>query len=814
MSLCTVFPRCFVSWPACLLQIALLMAAAMPAWAADDPSARVLTRALFETPATRATPVELPDTWAHRGVPVDTPARYHLQFELTTVPGESLALAFTRLSSRHHVYVNGALVSGHAQGPGGSNPGVPVPVLVNVPPSVLRAGVNHAMVDVQYVMRAGMSDVTVGPMSTVKAAHQRYLQLNVALPQALNMATGGLALFMILIWWLRRSEVALGSFGALVLLGSVRNYSYFLDTALGSAQVGDWIFYSVNVVIAVLLGIFAQAFAGERWPRYTRLLLGGLVLLPALALAVALQGKLQVMRGYTYPFLLAACGPALWLCVKRARSRGGWTAIGQAVGIGAMLGAVAHDYAMQTANWLPITHTFWMPFVMPLALGMFSLALMHRMVKAMGEVEALNTELEARVRLRTAELEQANAAKTRFLASASHDLRQPLVAIGLLVGLARDQSESPQTRQVMDRVDEAVGAMEGLLTGLLDLSQLESGVVRPEPVPVQLSDLFSAIEAHEQAGAASKGLRLRLRPTRAVVQSDPVMLERIVRNLVANAVRYTRQGGVLVVARRRGRMVRLEVHDTGIGIAPEHRQAIFQEFVQLDNPGRDRSRGMGLGLAIVQRSAALLGHRIGVASTPGKGSCFWLELPLADAPAAAPAPRPATPNGLHGRRIVLVEDDLAVREAMLDRLQAWGAHAHACANLEELHIWLARQPADAPAPDALVSDYRLPQGTGLEAIAAVRSRFGAVPALLVTGDTSPQDLLQLHAAGVPVLHKPFRPDALLAALQPPAAAGTASVGGRDVQPQPEPGSGHHGLRTGVGVELAEDGRQMGLDGRL
>ena len=808
--MCAPFSHRLAVWLACLVRISILALAPMPAWATDAQAVQTLQRAHFESAGAPLLPVALPDTWAHRGVPVHTPGRYHLRFELAAVPDESLALAFTRLSSWHHVYVNGTLVSGHGQSAGGSNPGIPVPVLVNVPPSTLRAGVNHVRVDVRYSMRAGLSEVTVGPMSTIKQTHLRHLQLNVALPQALNMATGGLALFMILIWWLRRSELALGSFGALVLLGSIRNYSYFLDTALGSAVIADWIFYSVNVVIAVLLGTFAQAFAGVRWPRYSRLLLAGLVLLPAVGLGVALQGKLQVMRGYTYPFLLAACLPALWLCVERARARGGWTAIGQAVGIGAMLGAVAHDYAMQTANWLPITHTFWMPFVMPLALGMFSLALMHRMVKAMGEVEALNTELEARVRARTAELEQANAAKTRFLASASHDLRQPLVAIGLLVGLARDQSESPKTRQVMDRVDEAVGAMEGLLTGLLDLSQLESGVVRPDPVAVRLSDVFSAIEAHEQPGAALKGLRLRLRPTTVVVRSDPVMLERIVRNLVANAVRYTAQGGVLVAARRRGGMVRLEVRDTGIGIAPEHQHTIFQEFVQLDNPGRDRSRGMGLGLAIVQRSAALLGHRIGVASTPGKGSCFWLELPQAHAPAALPQAARVAPGGLKGRHILIVEDDLVVREAMVERLQAWGARVEACASLDELQRWLDRHANEGwPAPDAMVSDYRLPQGTGLDAIAAVHARFGAVPALLVTGDTAPQELMRLDASGVPVLHKPFRPEALLAALQ------SASMRDRlDGQPQAQPGGSDHGLRAGVGVELAEDGREMGLDGRL
>ncbi|MCM5681787.1 hybrid sensor histidine kinase/response regulator [Schlegelella sp. S2-27] len=745
------------------LLAAWLLAAAWPAGAADAlPGVQTVDAAVFDAPGRAPERVALPDTWAHRSVDRGTPGRYRFGFELAKVPQESLALTFTRLSSHHQVYVNDALVAGHAQGPRESNPGVPVPTLISVPPSFLRAGHNTVVVEVRYVMRAGLSQVNVGPMSALRQDHQRYLLSRVALPQALNLGAAALALFMMLIWWLRRSEVALGSFGALVLLGSVRNYSYFLDTAVTSARASDWIFYTANVASAVLLGVFAQAFAGVRWPRYTRALLAALVVLPALGAWAAWHGELQVVRGYTYPLMLAACMPVLWLCGRRAWSHGGWSAAGQALGIGAMLAAVGHDYAMQTANWLPITHGFWIPYVMPLTLGLFSLALLHRMVKAMGEVEALNTELEARVATRTRQLEQANAAKTRFLASASHDLRQPLVTIGLLVGLVKDSSESARMRQMMDRVDEAVGAMEGLLTGLLDLSQLDSGTVQAHRAAVRVADLFDAIELHEQPAAALKGLRLRLRPTPAVIESDPVMLDRIVRNLVSNAVKYTERGGVLVAARRRGDKVRIEIHDTGIGISEEHRQAVFQEFVQLDNPQRERSRGMGLGLAIVQRTAAMLGHEIGLRSQPGRGSCFWVEVPAAQrAPSAAPAQQPVP--RLQGRRVLLVEDDPTVREAMVARLQSWGAQVYPCTSLADLRRWLA-QAGDLRL-DLLLSDYRLPDGDGLQVLAEVRARFGAVRALVVTGDTGPEELGRLHEAGVQVLHKPFRGDALLQALQ-------------------------------------------------
>lgn len=746
------------------LLAAWLLAVAGPAHAdGAPPDVQTVDAAVFEAPGRAPERVALPDTWAHRGVARATPGRYRFAFELAKVPQESLALAFTRLSSQHQVYVNDVLVAGRAQGARESNPGVPVPTLISVPPSFLKAGRNTVVVEVRYVMRAGLSQVNVGPMSALRQDHQRYLLSRVTLPQALNLGAAALALFMLLIWWQRRSEVALGSFGALVLLGSVRNYSYFLDTAVTSARASDWVFYTANVASTVLLGVFAQAFAGERWPRYTRGLLAALAVLPALGAWAAWHGELQALRGYTYPLMLAACGPVLWLCGRRAWSHGGRSAVGQALGIGAMLAAVGHDYAMQTANWLPITHGFWIPYVMPLTLGLFSLALLHRMVKAMGEVEALNTELEARVATRTRELEQANAAKTRFLASASHDLRQPLVTIGLLVGLVKDSSESPRMRQMMDRVDEAVGSMEGLLTGLLDLSQLDSGTVQAHRAAVRVADLFDAIELHEQPAAALKGLHLRLRPTTAVVESDPVMLDRIVRNLVSNAVKYTERGGVLVVARRRGRKVRIEIHDTGIGISEQHRQTIFQEFVQLDNPQRERSRGMGLGLAIVQRSAQMLGHEIGLRSQPGRGSCFWIEVPAADGAAAeAPALRPVP--RLQGRRVLLVEDDPTVREAMAARLRSWDAQVYTCTSLADLRRWLA-QAGDLRL-DLLLSDYRLPDGDGLQVLAEVRARFGAVRALVVTGDTGPDALGRLHQAGVQVLHKPFRGDALLQALQP------------------------------------------------
>jgi CheY-like chemotaxis protein len=298
----------------------------------------------------------------------------------------------------------------------------------------------------------------------------------------------------------------------------------------------------------------------------------------------------------------------------------------------------------------------------------------------------------------------------------------------------------------------------------MDLSRLESGTITPRLQAVPLQPLFDAIDLHEQTAALLKGVHLRFRAQSMSVLSDPVLLDQIVRNLVSNAVRYTERGGVLVSARqRRSGTVLLQVWDTGRGIPVEAQGLVFEEFVQLDNPGRDRSKGLGLGLAIVQRSVRLLGARLSLRSLPGRGSCFTLELPLAAHGADAPAPTPASALPLLDVSVWLIEDDAAVRDALHTRLQHWGAQVCALTG----HADVLRRLETAPTlPALIVSDQRLRDGNGLDCVALIRARAGrALPAVIVTGDTAPADLALLAAAGVPVLHKPFGAEALLARLQ-------------------------------------------------
>ncbi|MBP2300638.1 ATP-binding protein [Azospirillum picis] len=251
-------------------------------------------------------------------------------------------------------------------------------------------------------------------------------------------------------------------------------------------------------------------------------------------------------------------------------------------------------------------------------------------------IEQANATLEQQVRDRTAELhaaktaaEQAHLAKSRFLAHASHDLQQPLQAIGMFTGMLERQPQNGKAAALLTDLKAAQRSMRDLLNAILDISKLESGVVTPKPADVPLSPLLDQLEAEFAGLAEAKGLRLRTVPTGVVVRSDPAMLERIIRNLIANAIRYTDTGGVLVGCRTRGDSVSIEVYDTGRGIPEADRRRIFEEFVQLDRADRDRSEGIGLGLAIVERLARLLGHPVTVRSTEGRGTVFAVRVPLA-----------------------------------------------------------------------------------------------------------------------------------------------------------------------------------------
>ena len=361
--------------------------------------------------------------------------------------------------------------------------------------------------------------------------------------------------------------------------------------------------------------------------------------------------------------------------------------------------------------------------------------------------------------------EDANAAKSQLLAAASHDLRQPLHALSLFVGALKLRRMDGEARRLLEQAGQSVAAMDALFAALLDMTKLDAGVMKVELESFALRPLVERVSREFRAEAEAKGLSLRVRCGEAEVRSDPMLVERILRNLIANAVRYTDRGGVLVGGRRAGpRTVRLEVWDTGRGIAEDQHGRIFREFYQLPGQGRDRAQGLGLGLAIVQRMASLLDRPLSLASRPGRGSVFRIELPYASAPSdrSAAAREPVRPYANKGLILVL-DDEPSVREAMQSLLAGWGHQVLAAASGPEM---ASRLDSDALEPELIICDWGLAEGeTGLQAIRRLRAHIGAeVPAMLMTGDTRAARLAEAQAEGLLLLHKPVTNSRLRAAV--------------------------------------------------
>ncbi|HLH92032.1 MAG TPA: ATP-binding protein [Xanthobacteraceae bacterium] len=381
-------------------------------------------------------------------------------------------------------------------------------------------------------------------------------------------------------------------------------------------------------------------------------------------------------------------------------------------------------------------------------------------------LEESHATLEHKVEERTHQLEAANMAKSRFLAAASHDLRQPLHALGLLVAQLRDTVRPGERRRLTERIGAAVTEMNELFNALLDVSRLDAGSLTPDLEPFPIGDLLARIGRTFAQTAHDKGLALRIVASRAWVRSDAILLERILLNLVSNAVRYTAKGGVLVGARRRGANLRIEVWDTGPGIPETQQQYIFDEFYQVPDPDHDRRGGLGLGLAIVDRFRRLLDHPLAVTSRVGKGSRFSIDVPLCAAPPAAAEPA-TTPEVLAAGRatglVLIVDDDPLVLGAVSGLLTSWGYDVIARGSHDDV---VATLTADARRPDVIIADFHLSGGrTGIETIGQVRAAFGAeIPAFLVSGDTSPERLQQSREHGYVLLHKPVSPMTLRSLL--------------------------------------------------
>lgn len=402
-----------------------------------------------------------------------------------------------------------------------------------------------------------------------------------------------------------------------------------------------------------------------------------------------------------------------------------------------------------------------------LGLTLFSAFTRHGLLMQALQTKQSNDALVNELRQQVFLVERANRDKSRFLAAASHDLRQPMHALGLFAAsLEKSLADTPLQPTVVNML-RAVDALEQSCSAMLDLSKLDAGVVAPNRQSFPIRDVFRRLHMHCAGQAEELGLGLRFKPGGRIVTSDPQLLERVLANLIHNAIRYTKEGGIVVLARSRLERISLEVWDTGIGIAEEDLPKVFDEFYQVSNSGRDRTRGLGMGLAIVKRLVLLMGHELEVKSRPGRGTVFRILL--------APTEMADMENMVLGaetvpmivdvnRTALVIDDEESIRLGMRELLQSWGFEVLLAATVVQACTEVRRHSG---VIDLVLSDLRLANHEdGIDAIERVRAVYGApLPAVLITGDTSADEVKRAHASGHQVLFKPVRPRELYALLR-------------------------------------------------
>lgn len=455
-----------------------------------------------------------------------------------------------------------------------------------------------------------------------------------------------------------------------------------------------------------------------------------------------------------------------------------------------LLGIAAGSMAFLSSH-LPTFYGFFMLLMFPLIIRMFQEAtLPHIVMGSMMIVYLLvfmvfgrnvnqvflesillrfdNLELVNRLTNEKEMAEKANIAKSRFLAAASHDLRQPLHALSLLAGALAERLQHDEVKGIVDKIRAAVAALENLFNALLDISKLDSGVLQPCIEDFHLQPLFDRMENDYRPEAEQKGLTFEVDNCgELIVRSDTILLERILRNFVSNAIRYTDDGSVNLTASQEGERIAIKVTDTGLGIPEEKQGVIFDEYVQLENPERDRDKGLGLGLAIVARISQLVGLELQLQSTEGDGSEFRVYVPVSEnanllQPSVAMVPE--FNQELHGMHVLVIDDETAILDALNLLLTGWGCDVITAETVEEARQELMSREV---VPNAILSDYRLRENiTGIEAIKAIEAMLGQeIPALLITGDMNIEQSGEEGMDEYRILHKPVQPARLRAFLK-------------------------------------------------
>ena len=360
--------------------------------------------------------------------------------------------------------------------------------------------------------------------------------------------------------------------------------------------------------------------------------------------------------------------------------------------------------------------------------------------------------------------ESASRSKSLFFAAANHDLRQPLHSLGLFATALRNGNVDDSGRRLIDQILQCTESLEQLFDNLLDISKLDAGQVESKKEIVPINLVFDRLRSTFLVPAQDKGLKFSVRRSRAKLTTDPTLLFRVLSNLVANSIRYTEKGGVIVACRKRRDRVSIEVWDSGIGIPAEQHDRIFEEFYQLNNPARDRTRGLGLGLATVRRIEQLLEHPLSLHSTVGRGSRFSIEVPLADPNkihSISATVEQKVPNLIGGKLIVVIDDEESVRLGMQSLLESWG-----CKCITAMDSDGALQSINGRIPDFIIADLRLRgDRNGIDAIRDLRAQWGeGIPAVLISGDTAAEQLRKVSAAGLTMMHKPLKAVRLRALL--------------------------------------------------
>jgi len=760
------------------LTIAVTLAAAVFATLveASGPNAPMIE---FQT-AERTLPdgstsiARLPDL--HRFTPKPSThqqVRYRMTADLGSEKPHAQALYLPGLRSTSRIAVNDHVIEDalrHSDRPPPRS--IDAIRLIRIPDEFVTPGNNRIELIVAGDSAVDVSRVTIGPATALAPLHARKIMLGVIGPLLVAMTVGCLALFVLVLWLRRRSEPMYGYFGVAALCWAAHTAWTVLPAALlPGIHRSIWWTVLYTFFVAMLV-IFCVRFAGWHWPRFDRALWGvsaasPLVLYAASAAGVAPNAFVVWRLGL---IVLASIGLA-------AVARYAW----RKRNIDSLLLTTAGvaSVAFGLRDWLTDfgddnNPAYLTPYAGLLFLLLVGWILIDRFVVATRELEILNTDLEGRVARKSEEVvsvmdemrqardaaEAANRAKSTFLAAASHDLRQPLHALGLYLDAFETEQMTPRQQTLARRMSASVEAMDSMFGTLLDISRMDAGAVSVRVEPFEPVPLVKRLIEEFAPQARDRRLRLRMHvgrhPPTWRAQGDPMLLERVLRNLIGNALKYTPHGGVLIGLRLRGsatRHWRIDVFDTGIGIAPSEQHRVFEEFYQVGNPERDRAAGLGLGLAIVRRLCDLMKLSLHLSSSPGRGSHFALDVPATTTPVLAPS-ESRRPGSLAGVVVAVLEDDREVRHSMQTLLAHWGCVT--CDGADADEIVARMRDIGLRVPNAIVADYRLRhERTGIDEVASLLEVWGRdVPALLVTGDSAPYAIAALHASGHDWLSKP------------------------------------------------------------